>query len=193
MNIEFMEGYVKSKLELEPSGHDFLHIKRVVKNAERLIDDGMDKDVILASCYVHDLIDHKLDTKYKSSLEDINTMLLQSGLTTFQVEHVLEIIHSISFSGGKIPKSLEGKIVQDADRLDALGAIGIARTFSYGGKNNRLIYDPTSKDGTDSRSHFYQKLLLLQDLMNTDSAKKEAQKRTKFMLEFLEKLQSEIE
>ena len=93
---------------------------------------------------------------------------------------------------GKTPDSLEGKIVQDADRLDALGAIGIARTFSYGGKNNRLIYDPTTNDGTDSRSHFYQKLLVLKNLMNTDKAKKEAEVRTEYMIAFLETLEMEI-
>ena len=119
-------------------------------------------------------------------------ILHKVGLTLQQVNQVLDIIQSISFSSGKVPDSLEGKIVQDADRLDALGAIGIARTFSYGGKNNRLIYDPTTNAGTDSRSHFYQKLLVLKNLMNTDKAKKEAEVRTEYMIAFLETLEMEI-
>jgi len=192
MNIEQLRTYVKQKLELEPTGHDFLHIQRVVSNARKIMVGAVDQEVVLASCYVHDLIDHKLETKYKATLDEVKDILHKVGLTLQQVNQVLDIIQSISFSSGKVPDSLEGKIVQDADRLDALGAIGIARTFSYGGKNNRLIYDPTTNDGTDSRSHFYQKLLVLKNLMNTDKAKKEAEVRTEYMIAFLETLEMEI-
>ena len=99
----------------------------------------------------------------------------------------------ISFSKGNIPFSLEGKIVQDADRLDALGAIGIARTFAYGGKNERMIYNPDKNDNMDSISHFYNKLLKLKDFMNTKEAKKIAENRTQYMNEYLNNFYNEWE
>ena len=102
------------------------------------------------------------------------------------INDVIYIIEYVSYSKGKVPSSIEGKIVQDADRLDALGAIGIARTFAYGGNNNRLIYNPGSKDDSDSIYHFYDKLFKLTDLMNTDNARSIAVKRTKLMKDYLD-------
>jgi len=192
MNQQIINEFVKQKLATEPTGHDYLHIIRVVQNAKKIMDDNIDQDVVIASCFVHDLIDHKLDEEFKSSLEEIKNLLHRASLTDIQIQKVIDIIENISFSGGSKPKSIEGLLVQDADRLDALGAIGIARTFSYGGKNNRLIYDPDSINGEDSRSHFYQKLLLLKDLMNTEKARKEAEIRTTYMIEFLKQLDLEI-
>jgi uncharacterized protein len=192
MNEILIKEYVKTKIELESSGHDFLHAQRVVRNATMLMDEKTDNDVIIASCYIHDLIDHKLEQQYKSTESELKSILQKSGLSDTQINHVLEIINNISFSSNGIPCSEEGRIVQDADRLDALGAIGIARTFSYGGKNNRLIYHPDSIDDTDSLSHFYQKLFLLEDKMNTIKGKEEAKKRTLFMHDFVNKLLSEI-
>ena len=106
---------------------------------------------------------------------------------------MIHIIENVSYSKGNTPSSLEGKIVQDADRLDALGAIGIARTFAYGGNNNRLIYSPGSNDDSDSVYHFYDKLFKLTELMNTANAKEVAIKRTKFMKEYLTRFYAEWE
>ena len=191
MDIKKIELYVKSKLEFESSGHDYLHALRVLENSKKLITDSVDQDVVYISALVHDLIDHKLEEKHKAKESDIITLLKESRLKEEQIESVLDIIKNISFSKGNVPSSLEGKIVQDADRLDALGAIGIARTFAYGGKNNRLIYNKDSIDDTDSVSHFYQKLFKLSELMNTEKGKQEALERTKFMKQFIMKLDEE--
>ncbi len=109
----------------------------------------------------------------------------------FLINEVINIIENVSYSKGNIPKTLVGKIVQDADRLDALGAIGIARTFAYGGNNKRLIYNPGSSDNSDSVYHFYDKLFKLTELMNTANARAIAIERTKFMKDFLLKFYNE--
>lgn len=192
MDINIIKEFVRNKLEKEPTGHDYLHALRVYKNSMLLIDEYVDKNVIMVSALIHDLIDHKLDEEFKTSKEDVMLLLKEAELTDEQVEHIIEIIENISFSKGNIPESKEGKIVQDADRLDALGAIGIARTFSYGGKHKRLIYDPQTKDGDDSVSHFYQKLFLLKDKMNTTLGRKEAIKRTEYMEEFISTFYNEV-
>ena len=185
--------FVYRKLSNEPSGHDYLHAMRVFRNSEMLLTDELDKNVILASALVHDLIDHKLDPIFKASNTEITEVLLQDGLTDPQVKHVFDIIENLSFSKGSTPSSMEGKVVQDADRLDALGAIGIARAFSYGGKQGRLIYDPTTTDGNDSVSHFYQKLFHLVKLMHTDQGRLEAQRRTEYMKQYIQTLNSEVQ
>ncbi len=192
MNVDIIKDFVKSKLEQEPTGHDYLHALRVYKNSLLLIDELVDKDVIIVSALIHDLIDHKLEEKYKATKDELDQLLGDCELSSLQIEHIFNVIENISFSKGNIPESKEGKIVQDADRLDALGAIGIARTFSYGGKHKRLIYDPSTKDGEDSVSHFYQKLLLLKDKMNTTLGLKEAIKRTEFMEEYLKTFYKEV-
>lgn len=185
-NLNKIKSIVKLKLELEPTGHDYLHALRVSKNAQE-ISKGMsvDFDVIYASTLVHDLIDYKLDDKFKLSESEVRKLLIESNLSENQTSHILEIISSISFSKGTTPQTLEGKIVQDADRLDALGAIGIARTFAFGGKHHRKIYSLDKEDRLTSIAHFYDKLLKLTDLMNTEIGKKEAINRTKYMEEFL--------
>lgn len=190
MNIFKVKELVKSKLETESSGHDYLHALRVYENAKNLLSDDMDHEVVLVSSLIHDLIDHKLEDKFKVTDLELKKFLESIDLTSHQIEHIFHIIKNISYSKGNIPESLEGKIVQDADRLDALGAIGIARTFSYGGANNRLIYGDTFQK--DSVSHFYQKLLKLGDLMNTSQGKTQAEERIKYMKEYLKQLYKEI-
>ena len=193
MNIENIKQLVKKKMSSESSGHDYLHALRVYENTIVLTKDlNINMDVVLVSALIHDLIDHKLEDKYKVSIEEIKEYLYKENMKTNDIELVIEIISNISYSKGLTPQSQEGKIVQDADRLDALGAIGIARTFAYGGKNNRLIYNPESLDGMDSVSHFYQKLFKLVDLMNTQQGKIEATKRTEFMKKYIEVLDNEI-
>lgn len=193
MNIEHIKLFVENKLGKEASGHDYLHALRVYENAVLLASNlELNTDVIYISALIHDLIDHKLEDEYKVSIEDIEHFLENEGVKQKDINHIVSIINNMSYSSGKVPDSIEGQIVQDADRLDALGAIGIARTFAYGGKNNRLIYNPTTIDGEDSVSHFYQKLFKLTELMNTETGKIEAKKRTSYMMDFIKKLNSEL-
>src|SRR5690606_1250922 len=118
--------------------------------------------------------------------------LAQFSLAIEQVDHLCQIIEEQSFSAKKGPMpTLEGKIVQDADRLEALGAIGIARCFAYGGKKGRPIYDPESTDGQHSIQHFYDKLLKIKEVMNTETGKKLAEERHRFMEAFLEQFYKE--
>jgi len=191
IQFKLVEDLVFQKLHNESSGHDYYHAQRVLKNALEISSIyDINIDVIKASCLIHDLIDHKLDDKHKSSTKQIKEVLIQSQFSTEEITHIFDIIENISYSKGNIPSSLEGKIVQDADRLDALGAIGIARTFAFGGKKGRLIYGPKD-DKANSVAHFYDKLFKLTELMNTHEAKELAVKRTAFMEEFILELQKE--
>ena len=193
ININKIKSFIKLKLENEPTGHDYLHAIRVLRNSEEIsIDYNIEINVIRATALVHDLIDHKLELKYKSSLDEINNLLSVSGFNSSQIKHIIEIINNLSYSTKRVPSSLEGKIVQDADRLDALGAIGIARTFAYGGKNNRLIYSENKKDNKNSIAHFDDKLLKLSGLMNTHKARLIAEERTNYMKEFLTRFKREV-
>ncbi len=186
-----IDAVVKEKLGKESSGHDYLHAKRVVKNAISIASDyKVDLEVIKVAALIHDLIDHKLESKFKLSIAELETLLIENKYSINQIVMIKDIIENISFSKGNVPSSLEGKIVQDADRLDALGAIGIARTFAYGGKNNRLLYGDKNRE--DSLSHFYDKLFKLDGLMNTKKAKEIAIERIKFMREFEQRMLSEI-
>jgi uncharacterized protein len=193
VNIKIISSFVKTKLENEPTGHDYLHALRVMHNSEEIAYDyDVEVNIIKAAALIHDLIDHKLDKEYKSSIEEINKLLDDSGFENSQINHIQEIINNLSYSTSKIPPSLEGKIVQDADRLDALGAIGIARTFAFGGKNNRLIYSENKFDNKNSIAHFDDKLLKLSGLMNTKRARLIAEERTNYMKEFLVRFRREV-
>ena len=156
------------------------------------MEEGLDEIVVLTSALIHDCIDPKLEPQFQSTKDQLTSLMERSNLSTNQIQEVFAIIENISYSKGTIPKSKEGLVVQDADRLDALGAIGIARAFSFGGRKGRLIYDPTTTDGTDTVSHFYQKLLKLSDLMHTTKGKEEALRRTEYMAKFLQELQFEV-
>ncbi len=191
MSLKKLENFVKEKLATEPTGHDFSHAMRVKNNALLIMAVfDVNQRVIEASCLVHDLIDRKLDVEYKVSESDVVDKLLELDYTKDEVHHIIDIITNMSFSSKRIPDSLEGKIVQDADRLDAIGAIGIARTFAYGGKLGRPMYGDSNH--LDTVSHFHDKLFKLPDLMNTSIARDVALKRAEFMEEFLHQLNSEI-
>ena len=192
MNIQSLQKYIYDILGSEPSGHDYLHALRVYQNCINLMEPNVDEDVVYASAFVHDLIDHKLQHPFTQSIEDISTVLQSVGLSHAKIKHVFDIIENISYSSGKTPESIEGKIVQDADRLDALGAIGIARAFSFGGSKGRTIYDLKTTDGTDTVSHFYQKLLLLEDTFHTPKARAIAHERTEYMKTYLIQLFQEV-
>jgi len=201
-------SFVKKTLENVESGHDFYHIERVYKNAQLIAQtEKCDMLVIQLAALLHDIA----DSKFHNGDETIGPKMAQAFLETQNVvkqtiDHVIKIIENISFKGGNFQRdfnSLELQIVQDADRLDAIGAIGIARTFNYGGYKNNPMHVPGldpklnmtkeeyKKHQGSTINHFYEKLLLLKNLMNTESGKKIAEQRHEFMLTFLEQFYAE--
>ena len=209
--MDKIRKYVKAKLSLEPTGHDFYHAERVAQMAQKIyvlenkIVDQSSLKIIIASSYLHDTIDAKITAEIEETKAEI-TALLQDDYTSAEIKAIFAIIEKMSYSKNLAKKqklTIEGQIVQDADRLDALGAIGIARAFAFGGKNNNLIYDPdmpprlklTEKDYKSKNSttvnHFYEKLFKLEDLMNTQTGQKIAHERTKYMKKFLDEFLTE--
>lgn len=197
---ENIEKFVKCRLETEGTGHDWLHIDRVRRTALNLAKKySCDLTIIELSALLHDLIDDKLSDDIRMKTDEVANLLREEGLDFDSIQEVLTIISTISFKGGKrrAVSSIEAQIVQDADRLDAMGAIGIARVFSYGGSKGNLIYDPAipTRDSmtyeeyrtikSTSINHFYEKLLKLKDLMNTEEGKMLAQQRHQFMVDYL--------
>ena len=200
--------FVKAKLENAEGGHDWFHIERVYKNA-LLIADGevCDSTVVKLAALLHDIA----DSKFHSGDETIGPKLAREFLESENVDeatiqHVINIIENISFKGGNTEKlffSIELNIVQDADRLDAIGAIGIARAFNYGGFKNRPLHNPNiapklymSKEEyknsqAPTLNHFYEKLLLLKDKMNTETGKQIAKERHRYMEGFLSQFYAE--
>jgi uncharacterized protein len=200
--------FVKETLADAEGGHDWFHIERVYKNT-LLIAKNESVDVFVASlgALLHDIA----DSKFHNGDETIGPKIAREFLFNLNVdsvviEHVVNIIENISFKGGKEAqkfKSIELDVVQDADRLDAIGAIGIARCFNYGGFKNRAIYNPDIKPNLNltkeeykssdapTINHFYEKLLLLKDRMNTKTGKKIASDRHKFMEAFLNQFYNE--
>ncbi len=198
--------YVKNKLAGESTGHDWWHHFRVWQMAKKINkNEGGNKFIIELSALIHDLADRKFNKgNYEKGVENVRKYLMIQKLNEKDIEKILYIIKYISFSTRQPKnKSLELKIVQDADRLDALGAIGAARAFAYGGKNNKPLYDPKIKpiknitlrqylnNKSTSINHFYEKLLLLKDLMNTETGIKIAEKRHKFLKLYLKEFMAE--
>ena len=199
-------AFVKDELSFDHSGHNFSHIERVVKNAEMLIKhEGGNRKIIITACYLHDIIDTKLFDDIEKQKEKIVNVLVNASYFPAEIEEILEIIESVSFSKGNINDvdNLNLEIVRDADRLDALGAIGIIRTIEYGASKKREFYTEENlsrsldevkfnKSTETTLSHFYDKLLKLKDYMHTYTAKKIANERTKFVEEFLSEFYKEI-
>ncbi|MGL5931633.1 MAG: HD domain-containing protein [Cetobacterium sp.] len=191
--IEKTKEYVKNKLINEKTGHDWQHTLRVLENAKKIAikeKEDIDFTVVQLGALFHDVADHKFGYSDTDRKNIITSFLLNTSLTKQQIEHIIYIANNTSFSKGITLKTLESKIVQDADRLDALGAVGIARTFTFGGAFQREIYNP--EEMNDTISHFYTKLFKLKDLMNTEEGRIEAEKREKFMKDFLKQFYSEI-
>jgi uncharacterized protein len=206
--IEHTIRFVKEQLKNAEGGHDWFHIERVYKNA-LLIAEGEDCDVTVVKlgALLHDIADSKFHNGDESvGPKTARTFLEAQNVTEETILHVIAIIENISFKGGNFEQQFRSKeleIVQDADRLDALGAIGIARTFNYGGFKNRTLYNPEiapklsqskeeyKKSDAPTINHFYEKLLLLKDKMNTDTGKKIAKKRHDFMVHFLAQFYAE--
>jgi uncharacterized protein len=203
--LEKLRDQVKKKLESD-AAHDFEHIMRVLKNATMIArKEKVDIKVITAAVLLHDIISYpKSDPRSKNSslesAEESKKILKKYDFSQDEINIISDAIRDHSFSRGVIPSTIEGKILQDADRLDALGAIGIARTFAVGGAENRTFYnkdDPFCKkrspdDKIWTLDHFYKKLLLLEKTMNTKTGKIEARKRIKIMKKFLDELKKEI-
>lgn len=192
--MEKLKEEIREILISESSGHDWYHTYRVFKNSLKIAameNAEVDEAVLSAAALLHDIADHKFGHSDEDRERIIGEILEKYHFSAEFIKSVSEIVNNISFSKGNIPERIEGKIIQDADRLDALGAIGIARTFAYGGHKGRAMYSPEGGDGTDSIYHFYEKLLLLKDKMNTESGKKLAEERDIFMRKFLDEFYKE--
>ena len=199
---------VKQKLKDAEAGHDWFHIERVWKNAKKIAQtESCDIFIVEIAALLHDIADSKFnDGNEEIGPETAKNILESLNLDEESINNVVQIIRNISFKGGHKYSdfnSVELQIVQDADRLDAIGAIGIARAFNYGGFKNRTLYDPEikpdlnmskeayKKSAAPTINHFYEKLLLLKDLMNTESGKKLAEERHLFMEQFLNQFYKE--
>jgi len=201
-------AFVRQELNGAEGGHDWFHVQRVYKNTLLISEnENVNKTIVVLGALLHDIA----DSKFHDGDESIgpikaNAFLQTQGLSQETITHVIKIIENVSFKGGNTVKTFHSKeleVIQDADRLDAIGAIGIARTFNYGGFKNRAIYNPSIKPNLNMSvtqykasdaptiNHFYEKLLLLKDKMNTPSGKKIAQERHEFMEKFLEQFYQE--
>ncbi|WP_282019781.1 HD domain-containing protein [Planomicrobium okeanokoites] len=196
---------VKEVYDTFDASHDWQHIERVLANADRIMEkEAADPFIVELAILLHDVS----DPKYKEGDSDPESEILDSlDLSVEQKSRITDIIRQVSFKGGngEAPSSIEAKVVQDADRLDAIGAVGIARTFAYGGARGRKLYDWDEKPRnemsdqeyrdkpTSSATHFYEKLLLLKNMMNTGTGRQIADERHQFMLSFLEQLKKETD
>lgn len=203
--LELLKKDVK-KIMVNDSAHDFEHIMRVYKNAQKICkNEKADEKLVLSAALLHDVVSYpKSDKRSKiSSVESAKKskqILKKYDYSEDEITIISDAIRDHSFSQKKTPKTIEGKILQDSDRLDAIGAIGIARVFATGGYLKRPFYnidDPfckqrTPDDKTWTIDHFFQKLLKLESLMNTKSGKIEAKRRTKILNEYLKQLQKEV-
>lgn len=192
--------YIRDVFQNDFSGHDYYHSLRVYRMAVALAkEENADVDIAALAALLHDVDDRKLSpgtTKEKTNA--VNFMRSQN-VQEAVISRVLTILDEVSFKGtdSVTPSTLEGKCVQDADRLDALGAIGIARTFAYGGSHQRALYDPEvppnpnmdekeyQKSNSSTLNHFYEKLFLLESMMNTQAGRRIARKRTRYMEQFV--------
>jgi uncharacterized protein len=202
------EAFVREKLPTDATGHDWQHVFRVRRNALAIArEEGADLVVVELAALLHDIADHK----FHGGDEHAGARTAREWLQTLQVpsdviERVCQIISRLSFKGADVvqePLSLEGQVVQDADRLDALGAIGIARAFAYGGYKGRALHDPQvppvmhgsfeayKKSTGPTLNHFYEKLLLLKDRFNTAAGRRMAEERHAFLNEYVKRFLDE--
>ena len=207
--LQKTERFIESEFRSEGSGHDWFHVDRVRKMALRIGEkEGSDLFITEMAALLHDLDDWKIVGAGNHETSKAEKWLNSMGVETAVSKQILQIIDDVSFKGAGIEtpvRSIEAAVVQDADRLDAIGAIGIARTFTYGGHKNRLIHDPSilpvmhnsfqeyKSNVAPTINHFYEKLLLLKDRMNTGSARIIAEQRHQFMNEYLSQFFEEWE
>lgn len=208
--IQRTADYVREKLSGDATGHDWWHIERVHVLSRRLgLEEGADLFVVELAALLHDIADWKFrDGDLEAGPQEVAAWLEQCGVDGSVIEHVRDIVRTLSFKGANVPTpmaTLEGQVVQDADRLDALGAIGIARAFAYGGSQTREMHNPERSPerhnsfeayrNSDSTTiqHFHEKLLLLADRMNTRAARRLAAGRHSYMKSFLNRFDREWE
>lgn len=207
--LESIKNFSYQKMSHDATGHNFDHIQRVIKTVKNILkDEPADPLVTLSAAYLHDVADDKLVSNPQTLENEIKDFLNQLDFSNEQITEILYITHNLSFSkslSANPPKlSLAGQIVQDADRLDAIGAIGITRAIYYGGANSETIYDPEIRprekmNKSEYRNlsnetiinHFYEKLLKLTAMMNTETAKKIAKNRHQYMIDFLAEFKAE--
>ena len=199
--------YIKEIFSGDSSGHDYYHTVRVYRIATEIAkQEYADVNIVQLAALLHDVDDKKLSPETHATKKNAVDFMTANGVDADIINIVCKIIDEVSFAGtdSVVPSTIEGKCVQDADRLDAIGAIGIARTFAYGGSRGRKIYDPDIKPrigmskeeyqknmNSTSINHFYEKLLLLKDMMNTTAGKKLAEHRQAVMQEFLNEFMAE--
>ena len=206
--IENTKSFVKETLQQAEGGHDWFHIQRVLNNAQHIANnENVDNFIITLGALLHDIADSKFHNGNEKIGPDKARIFLKEQCVSEEItEHVVKIIENISFKGGNEKqhfRSPELDVIQDADRLDAIGAIGIARTFNYGGFKGRALYDPEIRpdlnmskaeykaSSAPTLNHFYEKLMLLKDRMNTQTGRQIAENRHKFMEEYLEQFRKE--
>ena len=200
--------YVKEYFKNESSGHDFYHTLRVYNTAKKIaILENADVEIVMLAALLHDVDDIKISPNTYKNKDHARCFLKENNVDINKINLITQIIEEVSYKGtdSVIPFTLEGKIVQDADRLDAIGAIGIARAFAYGGNHNRVMYDPNIVPNLEMNeeeyrnhvsttiNHFYEKLFNLKDLMNTNTGKQLAISKDKYMRDFVEHFLEEWE
>ena len=205
--IQKTADYIREQFESDSSGHDWWHIYRVWKNALAICQhENADQFIVELAALLHDLDDWKLAPENDGTPVRAQAWMRELGLGADVSAHVSEIIQHLSFKGAQVEnkiRTIEGMIVQDADRLDAIGAIGIGRAFAYGGHKGRLMYDPDAppemhasferykNSQSATINHFHEKLFLLKERMNTDTARRIAEQRHAFMQEFVDRFMLE--
>lgn len=205
--LEETQKFVAEKLAHDRSGHDYSHIQRVVNLAQKICttEPKVNTFVVLMSAYLHDVIDEKVVTNPQQAKTELTAFLNQQHVHQDEQNHIMDIIENMSYRKNLDSKKIltkEGQIVQDADRLDALGAIGIGRTFYYGGNKKNIMHDPaipprTALTESNYRhpntviNHFYEKLFLLKDMMNTQEGARIAAQRHQLLISFVEAFEQE--
>ena len=201
MIIERAIEFVKKTFESDFSGHDYFHTMRVFNIANTIAKkEGADQEIVGLSALLHDVDDRKLSPETCENKTRARDFLKENGVDDEKIELICSIIGQVAYMGkdSVVPSTIEGKCVQDADRLDAIGAVGIARAFAYGGSHNRYMHNPDiepklnmsaeeyRKSNSTSINHFYEKLFNLKDMMNTNSAKEIAKGRDEYMRDFVD-------
>lgn len=203
--MENIIKFVQNEMKNDKTGHDFNHALRVVNNAKKIMQqEGGNEKIIITACFIHDTIDEKLFVNVEDQINKVTSLLKKEQYSSDEIEEILFIITNMSFHKQVKNDNLNFQIVQDADKLDALGSIGIIRTIQYGTTKSRLFYEKENLKNTNGKisfnkstettiSHFYDKLLKLPTLMNTKTGRLMALKRIKIMNDFLDNFYQEME